>query len=90
MLVDSGSNDSSSTDRAARITNNGFNKAQSLSCAFIFSAKNPSRTRIMSSVLLSLCSAVLLDLYDLAKKHAVRDNAVFSVIFFGTVAGALF
>ena len=44
----------------------------------------------MSSVLISLCSAVLLGLYDLAKKHAVRDNAVFSVIFFGTVAGALF
>jgi hypothetical protein len=37
----------------------------------------------MSWVLLSICSALFLGFYDLAKKHAVRDNAVLPVLFFG-------
>jgi drug/metabolite transporter (DMT)-like permease len=43
----------------------------------------------MSWVLLSLCSALCLGLYDLAKKHAVKDNAVLPVLFFGVVTSAL-
>jgi drug/metabolite transporter (DMT)-like permease len=43
----------------------------------------------MSWVLLSLCSAICLGLYDLAKKHAVKDNAVMPVLFFGVVTSAL-
>lgn len=43
----------------------------------------------MSWVLLSLLSALFLGLYDLAKKQAVRDNAVFPVLFFSVLTGAL-
>ncbi|MGB0743131.1 MAG: EamA family transporter [Opitutales bacterium] len=42
----------------------------------------------MSWVLLSACSAVFLGLYDLSKKHAVRDNAVLPVLFFGVCTSA--
>lgn len=43
----------------------------------------------MSWIALSLLSALLLGFYDLAKKHALRDNAVLPVLFFGVVASAL-
>lgn len=43
----------------------------------------------MSWVLLSLLSALFLGLYDLAKKQAVRDNAVFPVLFFSIVTAAI-
>jgi drug/metabolite transporter (DMT)-like permease len=43
----------------------------------------------MSWVLLSICSALFLGFYDLAKKHAVKDNAVLPVLFFGVVTSAL-
>jgi len=43
----------------------------------------------MAWVLLSLCSALLLGLYDLAKKHAVRENAVLPVLFYGVLTSAL-
>lgn len=43
----------------------------------------------MSWVLLSIASALFLGVYDLAKKHALKDNAVLPVLFFGTVAGAV-
>jgi len=43
----------------------------------------------MSWILLSICSALLLGFYDLAKKHAVRENAVLPVLFFGIVTSAL-
>lgn len=43
----------------------------------------------MSWIALSICSALLLGLYDLAKKHALRDNAVLPVLFFGIVTSAL-
>ena len=36
----------------------------------------------------SLLSAFFLGLYDLTKKHALRDNAVVPVLFFATVCGA--
>jgi len=39
----------------------------------------------MSWIALSIFSALLLGLYDLAKKHALRDNAVLPVLFFGIV-----
>jgi len=43
----------------------------------------------MSWVLLSVCSAVVLGLYDLLKKLAVRNNAVPPVLFFGVLTGAV-
>ncbi|MBC2603133.1 DMT family transporter [Puniceicoccus vermicola] len=43
----------------------------------------------MSWVLLSIFSAVLLGVYDLAKKNALRDNAVLPVLFFGIVTSGL-
>jgi drug/metabolite transporter (DMT)-like permease len=42
----------------------------------------------MSWITLSICSALLLGLYDLAKKHALKDNAVLPVLFFGIVTSA--
>ncbi|WP_269523488.1 DMT family transporter [Coraliomargarita parva] len=42
----------------------------------------------MSWVLLSILSALLLGFYDLAKKHALKENAVLPVLFFGIVSGA--
>ena len=42
----------------------------------------------MSWILLSICSALFLGFYDLAKKHALKDNAVFPVLFFGIVTSA--
>lgn len=43
----------------------------------------------MSWILLSLCSALFLGLYDLAKKHALKENAVLPVLFFSIVTSAL-
>ncbi|MGZ0657579.1 EamA family transporter [Coraliomargarita sp. W4R53] len=43
----------------------------------------------MSWIALSICSALLLGLYDLAKKHALRDNAVLPVLFFGILTSGL-
>ena len=45
--------------------------------------------RAVSWVIASLVSAFFLGLYDLSKKHALRDNAVLPVLFLGTVCGAL-
>lgn len=42
----------------------------------------------MSWILLSVCSAVVLGIYDLLKKTAVRENAVPPVLFFGVLTGA--
>jgi transporter family protein len=42
----------------------------------------------MSWILLSICSAVFLGFYDLAKKHALKGNAVFPVLFFSIVTSA--
>jgi len=42
----------------------------------------------MSWIALSICSALLLGFYDLAKKHALRENAVLPVLFFGIVTSA--
>ncbi len=42
----------------------------------------------MSWVLLSVCSAVVLGIYELLKKLAVRNNAVPPVLFFGVLTGA--
>ncbi len=42
----------------------------------------------MSWISLSICSALFLGFYDLAKKHALKDNAVFPVLFFGIVTSA--
>jgi drug/metabolite transporter (DMT)-like permease len=42
----------------------------------------------MSWIALSICSAFLLGLYDLAKKHALKDNAVLPVLFFGILTSA--
>ncbi|HWA25283.1 MAG TPA: DMT family transporter [Lacunisphaera sp.] len=42
----------------------------------------------MPWVAASLVSAFFLGLYDLSKKHALRDNAVVPVLFLGTVCGA--
>jgi len=39
----------------------------------------------LSWILLSIFSAFLLGIYDLAKKHALRENAVLPVLFFGIV-----
>ena len=41
----------------------------------------------MSWVLLSVCSALVLGVYDLLKKLAVRHNAVPPVLFFGALTG---
>ncbi len=43
----------------------------------------------MSWVLLSVCSAFVLGLYDLLKKLSLRENAVPPVLFFGVLSGAL-
>lgn len=43
----------------------------------------------MSWILLSICSAVVLGIYDLLKKLAVRSNAVPPVLFFGVLTGAV-
>lgn len=42
----------------------------------------------MSWILLSICSAFFLGLYDLAKKHAVKENAVAPVLFFSVLTSA--
>lgn len=42
----------------------------------------------MSWILLSVCSAIVLGVYDLLKKLAVRENAVPPVLFFGVLTGA--
>lgn len=42
----------------------------------------------MSWIALSIFSALLLGLYDLAKKHALKENAVLPVLFFGIVTSA--
>lgn len=44
----------------------------------------------MSWLLLSLCSAVFLGFYEIAKKAAVRENAVPPVLFFNVLTGAIF
>lgn len=43
----------------------------------------------MSWIVASLVSAFFLGLYDLSKKHALRDNAVLPVLFLSTVIGAV-
>lgn len=43
----------------------------------------------MTWISLSIFSALLLGLYDLAKKHALRENAVLPVLFFAIVTSAL-
>jgi drug/metabolite transporter (DMT)-like permease len=43
----------------------------------------------VSWIALSICSALLLGFYDLAKKHALRENAVLPVLFFGIVTSAI-
>lgn len=43
----------------------------------------------MSWIVLSIASAVLLGFYDIAKKQALRDNAVLPVLYFGIVSGGL-
>lgn len=43
----------------------------------------------MSWILLSLLSACFLGFYDLAKKHALKENAVLPVLFFSVVISAL-
>jgi len=43
----------------------------------------------MHWIVASLISAFFLGLYDLTKKHALRDNAVVPVLFFATVCGAV-
>jgi drug/metabolite transporter (DMT)-like permease len=47
-----------------------------------------SRFIPVSWLALSILSALLLGLYDLAKKHALRDNAVLPVLFFGILTSA--
>ena len=42
----------------------------------------------MSWILLTVLSALCLGVYDLLKKHAVRENAVLPVLFWGVVVGA--
>lgn len=42
----------------------------------------------MSWIALSILSALLLGFYDLAKKHALKENAVLPVLFFGIVTSA--
>ncbi|MGC6456194.1 MAG: EamA family transporter [Coraliomargaritaceae bacterium] len=48
-----------------------------------------SFTAGMSWIWLSLLSAFLLGLYDLAKKTSLRENAVLPVLFFATVSGGI-
>ncbi len=43
----------------------------------------------MSWIFLSICSAIVLGVYDLLKKLAVRNNAVPPVLFFGVLTGAV-
>jgi len=43
----------------------------------------------MTWIAASLVSAFFLGLYDLSKKHALRDNAVLPVLFLGTLCGAV-
>lgn len=43
----------------------------------------------MSWIFLSLLSAAFLGLYDLAKKHALKENAVLPVLFFGVLTSAV-
>lgn len=43
----------------------------------------------MSWIFLTLISALFLGFYDLAKKHALRENAVLPVLFFGIVTSGL-
>ena len=43
----------------------------------------------MSWVLLSIASALLLGFYDLAKKHALKENAVLPVLFFGILTSGI-
>lgn len=45
--------------------------------------------RRMSWVTLGLLSALVLGIYDLGKKHAVRDNAVLPVLFWSQVSAAI-
>jgi bacterial/archaeal transporter family protein len=45
--------------------------------------------RAVSWIVASLVSAFFLGLYDLSKKHALRDNAVLPVLFLGTLCGAV-
>lgn len=40
-------------------------------------------------ILLTLASAFFLGLYEVSKKHAVQDNAVWLVLLYGTVTGAI-
>ncbi len=42
----------------------------------------------MSWIFLSILSAIVLGIYDLLKKLAVRGNAVPPVLFFGVLTGA--
>lgn len=43
----------------------------------------------MSWIYLSLFSALFLGIYDLIKKHALRENAVLPVLFFGVISSAV-
>lgn len=43
----------------------------------------------MSWIALSILSALLLGLYDLSKKHALRENAVLPVLFFGILTSGI-
>ena len=43
----------------------------------------------MSWILLTVCSALVLGIYDLFKKFAVKDNAVVPVLFWGVATGLL-
>ncbi len=43
----------------------------------------------MSWILLTALSALCLGVYDLLKKHAVLDNAVLPVLFWGVVTSAV-
>lgn len=43
----------------------------------------------MAWILLTLASAFFIGLYEVAKKHAVSDNAVWLVLLYGSVTGAI-
>jgi len=43
----------------------------------------------MHWIALALCSALFLGVYELCTKHAIRANAVFPVLFYSTLTGAL-
>jgi uncharacterized membrane protein len=43
----------------------------------------------MSWIYLSLLSAMFLGVYDLVKKHALKENAVLPVLFFGVISAAV-